>query len=154
MLDIYVDADACPVKEEIYKVARRHGLQVFVVAAGTMRVPLEEKIRAVAAGGRFDAADDWIATHAGEDDLVVTTDLPLADRCLKADALVMTPKGVQHDRASISSALATREILDTLRQMGEMTGGPPPTTSRDKSYFQAQFHQLIERVKRVRGAAG
>lgn len=150
MLDIYVDADACPVKDEIYKVARRHDLRVFVVAARRLRVPLEEKIQAIAAGDRFDASDDWIAAHCGEDDIVVTSDLPLADRCLKRDALVLTPKGVQFDKSSISGALAAREILDTLRQMGEMTGGPPPTTQRDKSNFISELHQLIERCKRWR----
>lgn len=151
MLDIYVDGDACPVKEEIYKVAHRHGLMVYVVAARRLRVPMNEKICAIAAGDRFDAADDWIATHCGEDDIVVTSDLPLADRCLKTGALVMTPKGVQFDQTSISSALAAREILDTLRQMGEMTGGPPPTTQRDKSNFMSELHQLIERCKRWGG---
>lgn len=149
MLDIYVDADACPVKEEIYTVAKRHDLMVYVVSAGRMRVPFDPKVRAVSAGGAFDAADDWIAEHIGEDDIAVTTDLPLADRCIKAGAYVLTPKGIMHDETSISSALATREIMDVLRQMGEMGGGPPPMQKRDKSNFQSALHELVERAKRA-----
>lgn len=149
MLEIYVDADGCPVKEEIYKVARRYGLLVHVVANRHMRVPFEEKICAVVVGDAFDAADDWIAERVGADDIVITADLPLADRCIKAGAAVLGPKGQVHDENSIGAALANRELLDQLRQMGMQTGGPAPMDKRGRSNFLARLDETIQQIKRA-----
>ncbi|HSH69279.1 MAG: YaiI/YqxD family protein [Deferrisomatales bacterium] len=151
MLDIYVDADGCPVKDEVYKVARRYDLLTYVVSNRHIRVPFEEKIRAVVVGDAFDAADDWIAERVGEDDIVITADLPLADRCIKAGAAVLGPKGQVHDENSIGSALASRELMDQLRQMGMQTGGPAPMDQRGRSTFLAR---LDETIQRIRNAAG
>lgn len=153
MLDIYVDADGCPVKEEIYKVARRYELKVFVVSNRRIHVPLEVGIQGVVVGDAFDAADDWIADRVGDDDIVVTADLPLAQRCIQAGARVLGPKGQVHDENSIGSALAARELLDQLRQMGEMTGGPAPMGKQDRSHFLSRLDQMIQAVRRGRGAS-
>jgi uncharacterized protein YaiI (UPF0178 family) len=149
---ILVDADGCPVKEEVYRVARRYGLVVYVVSNRQIRVPLEITIRPVVVSGRFDAADDWIAENVREDDIAVTSDLLLAERCIRAGALVLTPKGIVHDDHSIGGALATRELLDSLRQMGEMTGGPPPMTQRDRSFFLSRLDELVLASERNRKA--
>jgi len=140
---LYLDADGCPVKEESYKVARRHGLLVYVVSNRPIRVPFEPLIRATVVGNRFDAADDWIAERVGEDDIVVTSDLPLAGRAIAKGAIALTPKGVVHDEASIGSALAMRELLDQLRQMGEQTGGPAPMGPRDRSRYLDVLEQCV-----------
>lgn len=148
-LAIYLDADGCPVKDEAYRVAERHGLIAYVVSNRRIRVPFSESVRQVVVGSRFDEADDWIAEHVGENDVVVTADIPLADRCIKKGAFVITPKGVVHDESTIGSAMATRELLDSLRQMGEMTGGPPPMTQRDKSYFAMELERVVVAIKRL-----
>lgn len=145
---IFLDADGCPVKEEAYKVARRHKVLVYVVSNRRIRVPFEEGIRQIVVGDRFDEADDWIADHVREDDIAVTADLPLADRCIKKGAILITPKGGVHDENSIKSALATRELLDTLRQMGEMTGGPAPMGQRDRSQFLSKLDEAVQKAKR------
>jgi uncharacterized protein YaiI (UPF0178 family) len=147
MLEIYVDADGCPVKDEVYKVARRYELLTYVVSNRHIRVPFEEKIRAVVVGDAFDAADDWIAERVGEDDIVITADLPLADRCIKAGAAVLGPKGQVHDENSIGSALASRELMDQLRQMGMQTGGPAPMDKRGRSTFLARLDETIQRIR-------
>lgn len=151
MLDIYVDADGCPVKDEVYKVARRYGLMVYVVSNRRIHVPFEEKLRAVVVGDTFDAADDWIAERVGTDDLVITADLPLADRCIKAGAAVLGPKGQIHDENSIGAALASRELMDQLRQMGMQTGGPSPMDPRGRSTFLARLDETIQRIRRAAG---
>lgn len=148
---IYLDADGCPVKDEAYRVGQRNGLTVYVVSNRQIRVPYSEGIRQIVVGTRFDAADDWIAEKCGDCDVVVTADLLLAERCIRKGALVVTPKGVVHDENSIGSALATRELLDSLRQMGEMTGGPPPMTQRDKSYFAAELERVVVALGRMKG---
>lgn len=147
MLKIYLDADACPVKEETYKVAARHKLTTFVVSAKLQRTPSSPLIFPVGAGNAFDAADDWIAEKAGEGDIVVTADIPLADRAIKAGASVLTPRGQEHDEATIGSAMATRELMDQLRQMGEVTGGPPPMGGRDRSTYLSALEQMIRTLK-------
>jgi uncharacterized protein YaiI (UPF0178 family) len=147
LLDIYIDADACPVKEEIYRVARRYELQVFVVAATSPRVPASDRVQAVGAGG-FGAVDDWIAEHAQPGDIVITADIPLADRCLKKGARVLGPKGHPFTEDSIGSALATRALLDELRQMGTATGGPAPMTRQDRSRFLSQLDETIHAIRR------
>ncbi|NTU59456.1 MAG: YaiI/YqxD family protein [Deltaproteobacteria bacterium] len=148
MLDIYVDADGCPVKEEVYRVARRYGLKVFVVSNRPVRVPFEVGFQGVVVGDRFDAADDWIAERVGEDDIAVTADIPLAARCLEAGALVLGPRGQPFTEESIGSALAGRELADLLRQMGEVGGGPPPMGKHDRSRFLSSLDEMIQRVRR------
>ena len=147
---IYVDADACPVKDEIYKVAARHGLPVTVVANGFIRVPLDPLIERIAAGSAADAADDWIAQRAGANDIVITPDIPLASRCVKAGAQVIAPTGKPFTEASIGMALAVRDLMHDLRSAGEVTGGPRPFSSRDRSAFLAALDQAIRRLQRAR----
>lgn len=146
---IYLDADGCPVKDEAYRVAERNGLISYVVSNRQIRVPHSEAVRQIVVGSRFDAADDWIAEHAQENDIVVTADILLAARCIKNGAFVVTPKGVVHDESTIGAALATRELLDSLRQMGEMTGGPPPMTQRDKSFFAMELERVVVAIGRL-----
>lgn len=147
---IYVDADACPVKEEVYRVARRHQAPVFVVANASLRVPAEPLIELVLVRGGFDAADDWIAERAGPADVVITADIPLAERCLKAGARVLGPKGHVFTEDSIGEALATRALLDMLRQSGEFGGGPAPFARADRSRFLAKLDELLHAVRRAR----
>ncbi len=128
---IYVDADACPVKAEIYRVAERYGLKVYVVANSYINVPRDPRIERVVVSDGFDAADDWIAERAGPDDIVITSDIPLADRSLKKGAAVIGSTGVPFTTSSIGMAMASRELMSNLRAMGEATGGPKPMTARD-----------------------
>ena len=146
---IYVDADACPVKAEVYKVAERHDLRVFVVANSYLAVPRESFVERVVVGAGPDAADDWIAERAGAGAIVVTADIPLASRCLKAGAQVIGPTGKPFTDASIGMALATRNLLDQMRSAGAITGGPPPFAARDRSAFLSALNQAIVRLKRL-----
>ena len=130
---IYVDADACPVKDEIYRVAIRHGLPVSVVAGNFIRVPQDPLIERIAAGSGMDAADDWIAERAGKGDIVITSDIPLASRCVKAGADVIAPNGKPFTEQSIGMTLAVRNLMHDLRSAGEVTGGPGPFSPRDRS---------------------
>ncbi len=145
---IYVDADACPVKDEVYRVAARHGLPVSVVANGFIRVPQDPSIERIAAGSAPDAADDWIAQRAGANDIVVTADIPLASRCVKAGAQVIAPSGKPFTADSIGMALAVRNLMHDLRSAGEVTGGPQPFSPRDRSAFLAALDQAIRRLQR------
>src|SRR5204863_6002357 len=120
---IFVDADACPVKDEIYRVAIRHGLPVSVVAGKFIRVPQDPLIERVAAGSGMDAADDWIAERAGPGDIVVTSDIPLASRCVKAGAEVIAPNGKPFTEQSLGMTLAVRNLMTDLRSSGEGTAG-------------------------------
>ena len=149
---IYVDADACPVKEEIYRVARRYGLKVYVVANGVVNVPREELIERVLVDGGFDAADNWIAERAGPLAIVVTADIPLADRCLKTGAAAIGPTGKPFTTASIGMAMASRELMSQLRAMGEVTGGPRPMAKSDCSRFLSALDETVVRLRRA-GAA-
>jgi hypothetical protein len=146
---IYVDADACPVKDEIYKVAARHGLPVSVVANGFIRVPQDPRIERVAAGSAPDAADDWIAQRAGASDIVITADIPLASRCVKAGAQVIAPTGKPFTADSIGMSLAMRDLMTDLRSAGEVTGGPRPFAPRDRSTFLSALDQAIRRLQRA-----
>jgi uncharacterized protein len=150
---IYVDADACPVKDEIYRVAARHGLRVSVVAGQFIRVPQDPLIERVAAGSAMDAADDWIAERAGKDDIVVTADIPLASRCVKAGAEVIAPNGKPFTEASIGMTLAVRNLMTDLRSSGEVTGGPRSFAPRDRSAFLSALDQTIRRIQRRRADA-
>src|SRR5437868_7165029 len=149
---IYVDADACPVKDEIYRVAIRHGLPVSVVAGNFIRVPQEPLIERIAAGPGMDAADDWIAERAGPGDIVITSDIPLASRCVKAGAEVIAPNGRPYTEASIGMTLAVRNLMTDLRSSGEITGGPKSYSPRDRSTFIAALDQTIRRIQRRRAA--
>jgi uncharacterized protein len=150
MLNIYVDADACPVKQEVYRVAERFRLNVTLVANSWMRIPNRPRIALEVVGNDPDAADDWIAEHVGRDDIVITADIPLASRCLKRGAHVMSPTGKPFAEDSIGQTLATRDLLSELRDAGAITGGPPPLGARDRSQFLQQLHNVIQAVRRKR----
>jgi uncharacterized protein len=145
---VYVDADACPVKEEVYRVARRYGLRVAVVANAPLRVPTDPLFELVVRTG-FGAADDWIAQEAGPGDIVVTADIPLAARCLGRGALVLDPKGRPMTDNGIGGALAMRELHEELRQAGELTGGPSPMTPKDRSRFLSKLDEAANAVRRA-----
>ena len=147
-IQIYVDADACPVKAEVYKVAERHDLPVFIVANSYMNVPRDPSVKLVVVAAGMGAADDWIAGRAGPRDIVVTSDVPLASRCVKAGASVLAPNGRAFTDASIGMALATRNLLEQLRETGAVTGGPKPFAPRDRSNFLSALNQAIVRLKR------
>ena len=147
---IYVDADACPVKDEIYRVAARHGLPVSVVAGNFIRVPQDPLIERIAAGAGMDAADDWIAGRAGKGDIVITSDIPLASRCVKSGAEVIAPNGKAFTEASIGMTLAVRNLMTELRPSGEVTGGPKSFAARDRSAFLSALDQTIRRIQRQR----
>ena len=149
MLHIYVDADACPVKQEVYRVARRYGLEVTLVANSWMRIPDERGLALEVVEDGFDAADDWIVEHVGPADVVVTADVPLASRCLKAGARVIGPTGRPFTTDNIGQAVATRDLLAGIRGAGEMTGGPPPITKRDRSRFLQQLDEVIQSIRRI-----
>ncbi len=148
MLHIFVDADACPVKLEVYRVASRCSLNVTLVANSWMRVPNESWIALEVVEGGFDAADDWIAEHVQPHDIVVTTDILLANRCLKKDARVIDPTGKPFTDNNIGDAVATRDLLAVLRETGEVTGGPPPLKKRDRSRFLQQLDVVIQTIRR------
>ncbi len=145
---IFVDADACPVKDEVYRVARRYGLKVFVVANSFLMVPKEPLIERVIVDAGPDIADDWIAAECGPRDIVITADLPLADRCLAAGAQAVGPTGRPFTRDSIGSALAGRAIGEHLRSMGEITRGPPPFQASDRSRFLSALDEAVHRARR------
>jgi uncharacterized protein YaiI (UPF0178 family) len=146
---ILVDADACPVKEEIYKVAFRHGAAVRIVSNAWLRVPAHPQIERVTVGAGFDAADDWIAERAGPRTVVVTGDILLADRCLKAGAAVVAPNGRPFTPASIGAAVATRAIMADLRAgMDGPGGGPAPFARADRSRFLSALDESLVRLKR------
>ncbi len=146
---IFVDADACPVKDEIYRVAERHGLRVYVVAGGFIRVPRDERIERVAAGAALDAADDWIAGRVAAGDIVVTADIPLASRCVKAGAAVIAPDGRAFTEDAIGMALAMRNLMTDLRSAGDVTRGPKPFSPRDRSAFLSTLEETVRRLQRA-----
>ena len=148
MLHIYIDADACPVKQEVYRVAERYGLEVTLVANSRMRIPDEEWITLEVVGSGFDAADDWIAENAERGDVVITADIPLANRCLKKGARVLGSTGKPFTEDNIGQALATRNLMEELRGSGEMMGGPSPMTKRDRSRFLQKLDEVIQSIRR------
>lgn len=147
MLKIYVDADACPVKDEVFRVAQRRELDVILVSNKWMKTPASKQIRLEVVGGKFDAADDWIADHVEAGDIVITADIPLAARCLEKDALVLGPKGRTFTKDNIGDIMATREVMSHLRDMGTMTGGPAPFQKKDRSRFLQVLDRMIQSVK-------
>ncbi len=151
---LYIDADACPVKQEVYRVAERHvlkgtALKVLVVSNSPIAVPRDEFVERVVVGSGMDEADNWIAERAGTGDIVITADVPLASRCVKAGAEVIAPNGRAFTKDSIGLTLATRNLMDSLRSAGELTGGPKPFSPRDRSSFLSAFDQAIVRLKRA-----
>src|SRR5437667_43650 len=164
---IYIDADACPVKQEVYRVARRHGLKVFVVSNSPIAVPREYLVggrpdaepgstsagrplieRVVVSAG-MDAADDWIAERAAKGAIVITQDIPLAARVVKAGGIAIAPNGKPFSENAIGMALATRNLMDSLRSAGEITGGPKPFAPKDRSAFLQSLEREIVRLKRA-----
>lgn len=150
MLDIYIDADGCSVKEEVYKVAGRYQLKVLVVANKPLTIPLSNLIIMQVVAGGFDAADDWIAETISTGDILVTSDLLLADRCIKRKAKVLGPKGHELHEENIGQALAQRELSAHLRNLGNTKTGPAPMEKRDRSQFLATLDQVINAVRRGR----
>jgi uncharacterized protein YaiI (UPF0178 family) len=150
MIRILVDADACPVKEEIYKVAFRHEVPVTIVSNSPIRIPPHPLIDRVVVSDGFDAADDWIAERADADGICITADILLADRCLKASATVIAPTGKPFTMASIGGAIATRAIMADLRAGGDVIGGPAPFSKTDRSRFLSALDETLVRLKRRR----
>ena len=150
MLHIYVDADACPVKQEVYRVAKRYELRVTLVANAWMRTPDDPTIRLEVVEDSFDAADDWIVDHVETGDIVVTADIPLASRCMQKGARAIGSTGRPFTEDNIGEAVATRDLLAVLRGGGEITGGPPPLTKRDRSRFLQTLDEVIQSIRRKR----
>lgn len=146
---IYVDADACPVKEEVFRVARRCQLEVVLVANSTMRTPSDLSVRLVTVGSGDDIADDWIAEHSSSGDIVVTADIPLAARCLSIGARVVDPRGVEFTDDSIGSAMAGRELSRHLREIGADMAGPAPMTKKDRGLFLNTLDRVIQALRRA-----
>lgn len=149
-ISIMVDADACPVKAEVYKVAGRERLKVWLVSNAPLRLPTECEAELVVVGSGFDAADDWIAEHADARTIVITADIPLADRCVKAGAVVIGSTGRPFTGDNIGGALASRALMADLRDMGVASGGPPPIGQRERSQFLQTLDQAVQALKRGR----
>jgi len=148
MPEIYIDADGCSVKDEVYKVAERYQMKVWVVANKWQKTPNLEIIESVVVSNSFDAADDWIAEHVQPNDIVITSDIPLADRCIKSQAKVLGPKGREFTEDSIGNAMAARELNSHLRDMGVISGGPKPMQQKDKSRFLSKLDEVVNAVLR------
>jgi uncharacterized protein len=145
---LYIDADACPVKDEVYRVAERYALAVFVVSNSWIRIPKDPRLTSVVVDAGPDVADDWIAERAGPKDIVITADIPLAERALKAGAQAIHPNGRPFTPDSIGSALASRSIGEHLRSIGEVTGGPKPFANADRSRFLQALDQAVVKARR------
>lgn len=149
-ITIYVDADACPVKEETYRVAGRHGLQTFVVSNSFIQIPRSPLITRIIVDAGADVADDWIAERALAGDIVITNDIPLASRILAKEAYAIAPYGRAFTNDSIGLALAQRSLMEHIRSTGEVTGGPPPFSSANRSQFLQLLNEAIVREQRRR----
>ena len=148
-ITIFIDADACPVKDEIYKVAARYGLKTYVVSNSFMQIPASPLIERVIVDAGPDIADDWIADRAVAGDIVITNDIPLADRVLKSGAAAIKPNGQPFTADSIGSALAQRSIMEHIRSTGEITGGPRPFERADRSRFLQALDTAIQKSRRT-----
>ena len=148
-ITIFIDADACPVKDETYKVAARYGLKTFVVSNSFMQIPASPLIERVVVDAGPDIADDWIADRAVAGDIVITNDIPLADRVLKSGAAAIKPNGQPFTADSIGSALAQRSIMEHIRSTGEITGGPRPFDRADRSRFLQALDTAIQKSRRT-----
>ena len=151
-IEIFIDADACPVKDEIYRVAQRYGLKVYVVANAFMMVPAHPKIERVIVEAGPDIADDWIAERAEDGDIVITNDIPLADRVLKKSAAAIAPNGRAFTADSIGAAVAQRAIMEQIRSTGAITGGPKPFDRTDRSRFLQALDEAVNKAMRKRRA--
>jgi uncharacterized protein YaiI (UPF0178 family) len=145
---IYVDSDACPVKSEVMRVATRHQLEVVFVANSWMRLPEDWNAKLMIVENQLDAADDWIVEQLKINDVVITADIPLVDRAIKAGARVINPHGKVYSADNIGSILATRDLLTSLRNAGEITGGPAPFKKEDRSYFLQELEKILQEIKR------
>ena len=145
MIDIFVDADACPVKDEIYQVAGRYGLHVVLVANSRMKVPSGASVEMIVVEAGPDVADDWIAENIRAGDIAVTADIPLAARCLEVGASVLGSNGKPFDEDMIGGALAMRELKSELREVGTIAGGSPPLSAKDRSRFVSRLDELVQR---------
>jgi uncharacterized protein YaiI (UPF0178 family) len=148
---VFIDADACPVKDEVYKVALRHGLKTYVVSNAFMMIPRSTLIERVIVDAGPDVADDWIAEHVAAGDVVVTSDIPLAERVLKAGGHAVAPSGRPFTENSIGGAIAQRALMEQLRSTGEITGGPKPFDRNDRSRFLQTLDEVIQKERRRRG---
>ena len=148
MLDIYVDADGCPVKDEVFRVARRYGLRVILVANSRMRIPEDGRLQLVVVGDHLNAADDWIVENVATADIVITGDIPLASRCLKKGTEVLGLRGRPFTEDNIGDVLATRDLLAQLREEGARTGGPAPFEKRDRSLFLQELDKMVQAIRR------
>ena len=149
MLHIFVDADACPVKGEVFRVATRYGLDVTLVANSWMRTPEDRTVALEVVGNEPDAADDWIVERVQPHDIVITADILLAKRCLDKDAHAIGSTGKRFTEDNIGDAVATRDLLSELRDAGETTGGPRPLDKRDRSRFLQQLDEIIQSIRRA-----
>jgi len=148
MLHIYIDADACPVKNEVYKVAQRYGLSVTLVANSYMKIPSGDWIKLVVVDKGLNEADDWISEHVEKDDIVITGDIPLAAHCLDRGARALGHKGKPFTPDNVTEGLATRHLLAQLRDQGVMMGGPQPFSKKDRSLFLQQLDQMVQAIRR------
>ncbi len=148
MSNIFVDADACPVKREIYRVAKRYALKVTLVSNSSMRIPHEAWLTLVVVDGQFDAVDDWIVEHVSESDIVISGDILLASRSLAKGAVVLDLRGGVFTEDNIGEALASRELLSQLRDLGTITGGPAPLERRDLSRFLQRLDETVQTIRR------
>jgi len=148
--DIYVDADSCPVKTEVMRVAERHQLKVHMVSNAWMRLAESPLVNRVVVSEGFDAADDWIAEHIGQGDIAVTNDIPLADRCIKAGAQAIAPNGKPFSEANIGSAMAMRDLMAHLRDTGEVSGHNPGFTKQDRSRFLGALENAVQAARSQR----
>jgi len=148
MLHIFIDADACPVKKEVYRVAKRYKLNVTLVANSWMRIPDESWLSLEIVKDGLDEADDWIVEKVQPNDIVISADIPLASRCLKKEASVIGPTGNPFTKDNIGDAVATRDLLTNIRSTGEITGGPPPLSKQDRSNFLQQMDNVIQSILR------
>lgn len=150
MVKVYIDADGCPVKEETYKVAERYKIPVVVVANQYLNIPLNPLISMEVVTGGFDAADDWIFEASKKNDIVITVDILLAERCVKKGVRVLGHKGEEFTEDNIGSAVASRELMQNLRHMGEMRGGPAPMDKKFRSKYLSTLDQIIQSLKRIK----
>jgi uncharacterized protein YaiI (UPF0178 family) len=148
---IYIDADGCPVKDEVYRVAERYQISVLVVANKKLNIPFHSLFEMRVVSGGFDAADDWIVEQARPNDIVITADILLADRCVKNKVRVLGHKGDEFTEDNVGSAVANRELMQNLRHMGEVRGGPSPMDKKARSQFLSKLDQIIQAVKRIGG---
>jgi uncharacterized protein len=150
-IQIYIDADACPVKDEVYKVALRYGLKTFVVSNAFMMIPRSAMIERVIVDAGPDVADDWIAEHVARGDVAVTNDIPLAERVLRAGGHALAPNGRPFTENSIGAAIAQRSLMEQLRSTGDIMGGPKPFDRNDRSRFLQALDEVIQKERRRRG---